>query len=183
METPTLRHALGQLEPLHVRDAETLWPAAADPEIWRYFPHAPPADVAELEAWIRKRLNTTNHTWVSRDADGGAAGTTSLYSLEDGRCTIGYTWLGQAWWQTGLNRQNKRALLDWAFASGIRRVEFRVDGRNQRSQQAMLGIGATREGVLRQHDRLWDGYVRDAHVFSILADEWQSLRPRLAQSI
>jgi len=75
---------------------------------------------------------------------------------------------------TGLNRQVKDMMLGRAFGCGIRRVEFRVDARNARSQAAMAKIGGVREGVLRADRITWTGHVRDTVLFSILADEWRS---------
>lgn len=73
---------------------------------------------------------------------------------------------------TGFNRRVKDLMLARAFGCGFRRVEFRVDARNGRSQAAMAKIGGVREGVLRQDRITWTGHVRDTVLFSILADEW-----------
>jgi len=59
------------------------------------------------------------------------------------------------------------------------RVQLKTDRRNERSQRAIERIGAIREGVLRKHMILWDGYSRDTVYFSILDDEWPSVRKRL----
>jgi len=75
---------------------------------------------------------------------------------------------------TGLNRRVKDLMLARAFGCGFRRVEFRVDARNGRSQAAMARIGGVREGVLRQDRITWTGHVRDTVLFSILADEWKA---------
>jgi RimJ/RimL family protein N-acetyltransferase len=74
---------------------------------------------------------------------------------------------------TGLNRRVKDLMLGRAFGCGFRRVEFRVDSRNGRSQAAMAKIAGVREGVLRQDRITWTGHVRDTVLFSILADEWK----------
>ena len=74
---------------------------------------------------------------------------------------------------TGLNGRIKRLLLDRAFACGIRRVEFRIDEINARSQAAVRKIGGVKEGVLRAERITWTGRVRDTGVFSILVDEWK----------
>ena len=78
---------------------------------------------------------------------------------------------------TGLNRRVKDLLLTRAFECGFRRVEFRVDARNARSQAAMAKIGGVREGVIRQDRITWNGHVRDTVLFSILADEYGSGQP------
>ena len=63
-------------------------------------------------------------------------------------------------------------MLARAFDAGIRRVEFRVDARNARSQAAMAKYGAVREGVIRADRITWTGHIRDTVLFSILRDEW-----------
>ena len=73
---------------------------------------------------------------------------------------------------SGFNRRIKDMMLQRAFDSGIRRIEFRVDVRNARSQAAMKKLGAVREGVLRADRITWNGHVRDTALFSILKDEW-----------
>ena len=73
---------------------------------------------------------------------------------------------------TGLNRRVKDLMIGRAIDCGIRRIEFRVDRRNARSQAAMAKLGAVREGVIRAERITWTGHVRDTVLFSILAGEW-----------
>ena len=73
---------------------------------------------------------------------------------------------------SGFNRRVKDMMLKRAFDSGMRRVEFRVDRRNARSQAAMKKLGAVREGVLRADRITWTGHVRDTVLFAILKEEW-----------
>jgi RimJ/RimL family protein N-acetyltransferase len=74
---------------------------------------------------------------------------------------------------TGLNGRLKRLMIGHAFAAGIRRIEFRIDERNKRSQAAVAKLGAVREGVLRSERVTWTGFVRDTGLWSLLADEWR----------
>lgn len=87
---------------------------------------------------------------------------------------IGNTYYRPAYRGTGFNRRAKDMMLRRAFGCGFRRVEFRVDQRNLRSQAAMAKLGAVREGVLRSDRITWTGHVRDTVLFSILKDEWNS---------
>jgi RimJ/RimL family protein N-acetyltransferase len=75
---------------------------------------------------------------------------------------------------TGFNLRVKDLMIRRAFDCGFRRIEFRVDARNKRSQAAMAKIGGVREGVLRADRITWTGHVRDTVLFSILAGEWPS---------
>ena len=85
---------------------------------------------------------------------------------------IGGTYYRPKFRGTGFNGRIKDMMLRRAFSAGIRRVEFRVDQRNGRSQAAMKKLGAVREGVLRADRMTWTGHVRDTVLFAILRDEW-----------
>ena len=89
-----------------------------------------------------------------------------------GTVEIGNTYYRPKFRGTGFNRRVKAMMLGRAFDSGIRRVEFRVDRRNARSQAAMAKLGAVREGVMRADRITWTGHVRDTVLFAILKDEW-----------
>lgn len=106
--------------------------------------------------------------------DGEVVGMTSFLNLAPDRQTleIGGTFMAQKVRGTGLNGRVKRLLLDRAFFSGVRRVEFRIDERNSRSQAAVAKLGAVKEGTLRAERITWTGHVRDTAMWSILADEW-----------
>jgi RimJ/RimL family protein N-acetyltransferase len=91
---------------------------------------------------------------------------------ERGVLEIGNTYYIPAMRGTGFNRRVKNLMLRRAFGCGFRRVEFRVDARNARSQAALAKLGAVREGVLRADRITWTGHVRDTVLFSILAGEW-----------
>lgn len=73
---------------------------------------------------------------------------------------------------TGFNRRVKRLMLDHAFGVGIRRIEFRIDERNARSQAAVAKLGCTKEATLRSERITWTGHVRDTALWSLLAHEW-----------
>lgn len=91
---------------------------------------------------------------------------------ERGVLEIGNTYYVPAMRGTGLNRRVKDLMIGRAVECGFRRIEFRVDARNTRSQAAMTKLGAVREGVIRAERITWTGHVRDTVLFSILAEEW-----------
>ena len=103
-------------------------------------------------------------------------GMSSFLHIEEQRgvIEIGSTYYVPRVRGTGLNRRVKDLMIGRAIACGFRRIEFRVDSRNARSQAAMAKLGAVREGVVRADRITWNGHVRDTILFSILADEWRS---------
>lgn len=112
-------------------------------------------------------------TFVLFEGD-NLVGMSSFLGIDEPRqvLEIGSTYYRPAFRGTGFNRRAKDMMLRRAFQCGVRRVEFRVDARNARSQAAMAKLGATREGVLRADRITWTGHVRDTVLFSILASEW-----------
>jgi RimJ/RimL family protein N-acetyltransferase len=112
------------------------------------------------------------------------------YAIFDGDRLVGMTaWLRPDWSAqtveignsyiqpdmrgTGFNRRVKRLLIEHAFAVGIRRIEFRIDERNARSQAAVAKLGCTKEATLRSERITWTGHVRDTALWSLIAGEWQ----------
>jgi RimJ/RimL family protein N-acetyltransferase len=117
--------------------------------------------------------NPRNHMFVLFEGD-ELAGMASYLGIDPNRqvLEIGGTYYRPRFRGTGFNRRVKEMMLARAFGCGIRRVEFRVDKRNARSQAAMKKLGAVREGVLRADRITWTGHVRDTVLFAILKDEW-----------
>lgn len=117
--------------------------------------------------------NPKNRTFVLFEGD-ELAGMSSFIGIDEGRqaLEVGGTYYRPHLRGTGFNRRAKDMMLRRAFDCGIRRVEFRVDARNGRSQAAMKKLGAVREGLLRADRVTWTGHVRDTVLFAILKDEW-----------
>jgi RimJ/RimL family protein N-acetyltransferase len=75
--------------------------------------------------------------------------------------------------------ESKLLMLANAFDAGAIRVQFTVDVRNARSQAAVLKLGASQEGILRNHKITWTGHVRDSAIFSITDYDWPGVKQRL----
>jgi N-acetyltransferase len=58
-------------------------------------------------------------------------------------------------------------------------VGLRTDNFNLRSQRAIEGIGAKRDGVIRHHAPRRDGTARDTYIYSILVGEWPDVKRHL----
>jgi len=101
---------------------------------------------------------------------------------------IGGTWLAASVQRSGINREAKLLLLTHAFESWrVGRVEFRTDARNRRSRTAILGLGASFEGILRSWQPSQvageEHLLRDTAVYSVVAAEWTSVRGALAARV
>ncbi|HEX8239850.1 MAG TPA: GNAT family protein [Allosphingosinicella sp.] len=164
-----------RLEPMAEAHREALKSACAqDLDIWSIY--ATSYDQDHFDAsfdLIRSRPNWRGFSIV---LGAELVGMSCYLGIDPARQTleIGNTYYVPRLRGTGFNRRVKELMLDRAFGCGFRRVEFRVDSRNGRSQAAMAKIGGVREGILRQDRITWTGHVRDTVLFSILADEWKA---------
>lgn len=169
------------LRSLEQADLQHLAPfAIREPEIWRFS-----TILVQGEAGMRSYIDTAvagrdeGHSFPFIIFDKQVneyAGCTRYYDIQPANQSLqlGYTWYGQHFQRTGLNRNCKLLLLQYAFEGlGMERVEFRADNNNQRSINAMKAIGCIPEGVLRSHVHLPNGNRRNSIVLSILRAEWE----------
>ena len=145
---------------------------AEDLEIWEIYSinFGPPDFDATIDSFAGR---PSNRTFVLFEGE-ELAGMSSFITIDEARQSleIGATYYRPHLRGTGFNRRVKDMMLKRAFGCGIRRVEFRVDQRNLRSQAAVAKLGATREGVLRADRITWNGHLRDTVLFSLLSNEW-----------
>jgi RimJ/RimL family protein N-acetyltransferase len=129
---------------------------------------------------ITDRQNSTTAVWVIIDKmTNKVAGCTRIadISWKDERGQIGWTWIGRDFQGSGLNKEMKYLMLTYGFeVLGLNRIEFKADERNNQSRRALLGIGATYEGVLRQHMKIHTGFIRNTVFYSILRSEWDTVK-------
>ena len=190
-EPAVLRGEHVVLEPLDLAHADELHAATDDPQVWQHLGGTRPADADEMRRVIGGYLDAQERgeqvCWAQRCATTGAViGTTSYYEIDPVRrsLAIGYTWLGRPWWRTGVNTEAKLLLLGRAFDElDAVRVVWHTDIRNERSQRAIERLGASREGVLRQHKQRADGSWRDTVQYSMLAQEWPSAQASLRERL
>ena len=180
------------LEPLAPGHAGGLVAALAEDEVWQFLPGKRPRDSAEMAELIavaaRQQWEGERVSWAQVDPrTGEVMGMTSYHdiNIERRAVGIGHTVLGRRWWRTGVNTEAKLMLLERAFeVLGAERVFWYTDIRNDRSQQAITRLGATRDGVIRRHRQRPDGTWRDTVLFAMTVEEWpaaaERLRARLA---
>jgi RimJ/RimL family protein N-acetyltransferase len=181
------------LRPLQETDVKHLLPFSInEPELWKYsLVRANGKENLEnyIQIALRARANGTEFPFIVFDTRTGKyAGSTRFYDINYGFKTIqlGYTWYGKDFQGTGLNKNCKFLLLEYAFdILGMERVEFRADNGNERSKAAMLSIGCKVDGVLRSNMPTFESEIRrDSIVLSILRKEWfEEVRDLLKKKI
>jgi RimJ/RimL family protein N-acetyltransferase len=175
-----------RLEPLTLDHVEGLRAAASDGRLWELWYTSVPGP-SEVEAYVAYAHTgqAAGHMlpWAVRELTNGVlVGTTRYHDIVAAidRVEIGWTWYAQRWQRSHVNTTCKLLLLRHAFETlGCRVVGLRTDNFNLRSQRAIEGLGAKRDGVLRHHMARSDGTVRDTHLYSVLASEWPDVKRHL----
>jgi RimJ/RimL family protein N-acetyltransferase len=175
-----------RLEPLTDEHHDALVEAASDGRLWElWFITVPPPDA--MRAYIADALRNQGEghmvAWVVRDLTTGAIiGSTRYHDIVPrlDRVEIGYTWYALSRQRTHVNTTCKLLLLGHAFDTlGCKAVGLRTDNFNFRSQRAIEGLGAKKDGVIRHFGVRRDGSARDTVMYSILASEWPDVRRHL----
>lgn len=174
------------LEPLAPDHAGGLRAAVADGELARLWYTSVPAP-ERVEAWLAAALAMREADGampfaVRHVATGEVVGSTRYFHVDaaNRRLEIGHTWYARRVQRTAVNTECKLLLLAHAFEQlGCIAVEFRTHHLNHASRAAIARLGARQDGILRHHQVLPDGSLRDTVVFSIVAPEWPAVKRHL----
>ena len=190
LEPVTLTGAHVRLEPLSLLHHAGLCEVGLDPELWRFVPAAinTPADLhAYIEDALRLHAAGTALPFATIDvASGRPIGSTRFGNIDaaNRRMEIGWTWVAPAWQRTAVNTEAKYLMLRHAFDTlSCLRVEFKTDSLNERSRSAILRIGATQEGIFRNHMVMPTGRIRDSVYFSVIESEWPAVMAGLERRL
>jgi RimJ/RimL family protein N-acetyltransferase len=171
------------LEPLEAGHAPALF-AAGEPGTLAYFPDRPEWSLGAFSKYVEMAVSDSSKAAyaVRWNADGSLIGSTAFLDIRHVHrgVEIGSTWISRFRRGGAANPEMKLLMLTHAFEQwGANRVQLKCDARNEQSQAAIAKLGAVREGVLRKHMVLNDGFVRDTVMFSITASEWPQVRRML----
>ena len=154
---------------------------------WHFMLYGDMNTETDMRNWVLDILSRaekgTDLPFVAIDlASGDVAGATRYLNMmpKDRGLEIGGTWYGAEFQRTAVNTECKYLLMSYAFEKlGAIRVQLKTDSRNERSQKAIERIGAKKEGVLRNHMILPDGYFRHSVFYSVLDTEWPEVKKNL----
>jgi RimJ/RimL family protein N-acetyltransferase len=198
-ETGSLRGQHVELVPLEDRYATELTAAAGTDRSTFQFTEVPATREAmdRYIGWLLDlRDNNAAVPFAQRlPSDGRIVGCTRLMELrwwrgrrEPDEAEIGGTWLAADMQRTAVNTESKLLLLTHAFESwAVDRVALATDERNERSRAAILRLGATYEGTLRNHRPSKvpgdEGRPRNTALFSITSAEWPAVKQLLMERL
>ena len=184
-ETPTLTGRHVTLRPFVEADLPALVEAAREGDLWNIF-YANVSMMKTPERWLAAALKERDVgralLFTVETPDGEVVGTTRYMRIapQHRRLEIGGTFYATRVQRTGVNTEAKRMLLAHAFeVMDAQAVQIRTDALNKRSQTAIERLGAKKDGVLRGHQVMADGRIRDSVVYSIIDREWPGVRANL----
>lgn len=161
-------------------DAGDLWAAFKDaPWVWDYLFEVPPPDLetfTNVMATNAARDLQPCYT-IRRQSDQAPLGYACFWTVvpEMGRVEIGNVNLSPALQQTPIATEAFFLMIDWAFANGYRRMEWKCNALNAPSRKAAQRMGFSYEGVFRNHV-IVKGRSRDTAWFAMTDAEWPALR-------
>jgi RimJ/RimL family protein N-acetyltransferase len=174
--------ALERMQHDHVA---ALQEAVQDGALWQlWYANVPSPD--EMATYVNTAIQSSTKgtmAFVVKDLQSQrVVGTTRFYDVEPAhkRGLIGYTWYAKSAQGTAINTEAKYLLMQyWFEVQQANAVEFRTHFFNQSSRRAIERLGAKQDGILRSHQILKDGSVRDTVVYSIIASEWPAVKNNL----
>lgn len=180
-----------RLDPMKESDAQELLDIGQDERIWRFMARGPLTSLEDAQGFVRQALagqeRKTDVPYVIRlKSDGTLIGSTRYLLIDPVHNSVEVGWLFID------PRQHRRyyvqevcyLLIDYAFTVlGADRVWFKTDNRNIAAKKAMDSMGLKREGVLRKHLRVRNGYIRDSSIHSYISDEWDECGPEFRAKI
>lgn len=178
------------LEPLTLEHQAALSIAVADGKLWElWYTSVPHPD--DMKAYIEAALEAESRgealAFAVRDCySGEIVGCTRIcnWQQQHRRLEVGYTWYSKSAQRTAVNTEAKLLLLSYAFETlDVMAVEFRTHVQNQVSRQAICRLGANQDGILRNHQILNNGTVRDTVIYSITDKEWPEVKQGLKEKL
>ncbi len=178
------------LRPLQAGDWKLLTAYNKVPDMWTYFPIDMSADTA-FANWMEQKVEAAKSgSWypflVILKKTNAPIGLSCYLNVDEVNLglEIGGTWYGAPYHGTEVNPNAKLLLLTYAFETlRYERVEFKTDVLNARSRRAIEKLGAKQDGVLRSNRIVQQNRRRDTVYYSILKDEWPSVKANLIQRI
>ncbi|MDN4492786.1 GNAT family N-acetyltransferase [Ureibacillus aquaedulcis] len=185
-----LENDVVRLRPVGVKDVEGIAKAANYPEIWEHMSVSlltKEAVQEYVENAIKEREEQQSYMFaIIHKATNQIIGTTSFLDIAQShrRVEIGSTWITPSYWGTNVNTNCKFLLLTYCFEEmNLNRVQIKTGHENIRSQKAIERLGATKEGILRNHMIRKEGTIRHTVMYSMIHEEWPEIRVRFLEEL
>ena len=185
-----LENDIVKLIPMDASHVDGIWEVCQHEDIWTHMSDRL-MDYESVVKYVTKKVKAieadTDYSYVIIDRETNKIiGSTTFMdiSLQHKRAEIGATWITPSYWRTAVNSNCKFLLLQYAFEEwGLNRVQIKTGHENIRSQKAIERIGATKEGILRNHMIRKEGMIRHTVMYSIIKEEWPEIKEHFIKNL
>ena len=147
--------------------------------LWDYLPYGPFSSAAAYHRWAKESASGVDPMfYVLRNLKTGHCGGVASYlriTPEAGSIEVGHINLAPEIAGSRASTEAMYLMMDWAFAAGYRRYEWKCDALNMPSRRAAQRLGFSYEGIFRQAT-VYRQRNRDTAWFSVIDGEWPALR-------
>lgn len=147
--------------------------------VWDYLPYGPFHSAASYHRWVKGVAGQADPFFYAiHDKDSGRWGGVASFlriSPEAGSIELGHINLAPQLQGTRAATESFALMMQWAFAAGYRRFEWKCDALNLPSRRAAQRLGLSFEGVFRQHVVV-KNRNRDTAWFAAIDKDWPALR-------
>lgn len=151
--------------------------------LWDYMPYGPFSSAASYHRWAKETATGTDPLfYVMRDKATGHCGGVASYlriTPAAGTIEVGHICLSPEIARGRVWTEAMYLMMDWAFAQGYRRYEWKCNALNMASRRAAQRLGFSYEGIFRQAVVI-KGRNRDTAWFAMIDSEWPALREAYA---
>ncbi|MEQ3626956.1 MAG: GNAT family protein [Celeribacter sp.] len=155
----------------------------ASDTMWDWLPYGPFSSQAVYHRWLAEQEAKSDPFFyaIADRATGRWLGVQALMRIDaaQGVIELGHVALSPALQRSRIATEAFTLMIDWAFAAGYRRFEWKCNARNIPSRAAAQRLGFSYEGVFRQA-AIVKGRNRDTAWFSAIDREWPGLQAAYA---
>jgi RimJ/RimL family protein N-acetyltransferase len=181
-----------KLLPMDLTHVQDLFEVAKSPDIWTLMPVLYEVEtIDQMREFVEEALLSKEQAGafgleypfvVLDQITNTIVGSTRYLDISEKHRSleIGLTWYSPQVRRTRINTECKYLMLKHCFEKlNLIRVQIKTDARNITAQKAIERIGAKKEGVLRNHRVLRDGFIRDSIFYSITVEDWPDVKDKL----
>jgi len=186
----TLETSLIKLVPMTMQHLNDFCLAGNYRQVWQHMPINRSASHDIARPWMQEAIDEMaaglQLAFMTIDKQTNKViGSTRLfrYTEKDKTIELGHTFITPKFQRSYVNSHAKYLMLKHAFEHlKMARVEICTNENNQQSRHAITRIGGHFEGILRKHRRAPNGDYRNTAMFSIIDDEWLSIKNSLLKT-
>lgn len=161
-------------------DAEEFYAYARNPNVGPHAGWSPHKSVEETKEIIEQLFKPVGAWAIRLKNEGKVIGSIGLepdkYRPDANSRELGYS-LSEDYWRQGIMTEAAKEVIRYGFEElGLDQIGICTGTANERSQGVIKKCGFTYEGTIRRTYKIYDGTLRDSMVFSMLREEYETMK-------